>query len=258
MDENMHYCFYRSYYDELKKVKKLTELDRDQNIKENIRKKNEEIWNFKIKSNKNKEEQIGNTKFELKVCYPGLLAGIGILHEIGVKDEIKLGFQLDYTTGHPYIPGSSIKGMLRSIFREEKKIFVKEQLKQITKKEWSDRDLEQLEDFIFGGDESRESTKIEQDIFFDAQLINNSNLTVFEKEYITPHNEVLENPIPLMMLKINPGNKIRFQFDLKDTQFQNEKGIKKELKKAQKEILFKNIFLTFGVGAKTNVGFGVL
>lgn len=48
--------------------------------------------------------------------YPGLIAGTGYTHETGTKDEFKLGFFFDHTTGLPVIPGSSVKGVLRSIF----------------------------------------------------------------------------------------------------------------------------------------------
>src|SRR5690606_22651360 len=48
--------------------------------------------------------------------YPGLIIGTGVAHETGLKGEMKLGLSFDYTTGLPYIPGSSVKGILRSVF----------------------------------------------------------------------------------------------------------------------------------------------
>jgi CRISPR-associated protein Cmr6 len=54
--------------------------------------------------------------FQLKTTYPGLLLGSGYGHEISAKGEFKLGFFFDFTTGLPIIPGSSIKGTLRSVF----------------------------------------------------------------------------------------------------------------------------------------------
>lgn len=54
----------------------------------------------------------------LKTTYPGLVIGTGYAHGIGAKegDEFKMGFHFDHTGGHPAIPGSSIKGAIRSVF----------------------------------------------------------------------------------------------------------------------------------------------
>jgi CRISPR-associated protein Cmr6 len=57
-----------------------------------------------------------SSSFQLKTTYPGLLSGSGYGHEISAKGEFKLGFFFDFTTGLPVIPGSSIKGVLRSVF----------------------------------------------------------------------------------------------------------------------------------------------
>lgn len=65
---------------------------------------------------------------ELTTSYPGLITGIGINHQTTLKwmgeaggksvqiPEFKLGITFDHTTGFPIIPGSSIKGVLRSFF----------------------------------------------------------------------------------------------------------------------------------------------
>lgn len=52
----------------------------------------------------------------LKTAYLGLMTGTGIAHETGLVGEFKNGFMFDYTTGMPYLPGSSVKGALRSAF----------------------------------------------------------------------------------------------------------------------------------------------
>ncbi len=53
---------------------------------------------------------------ELTTTYPGLITGIGIPHSAGHTNESILGLVFDHTTGLPYIPGSSVKGLLRSAF----------------------------------------------------------------------------------------------------------------------------------------------
>ena len=72
-------------------------------------------------------------------------------------DDVKNGFSFDYTTGQPYIPGSSVKGMLRSYFKEQRNV-VAEILKAITETEWTEDEIKILEKDIFEN----------HDVFFDA------------------------------------------------------------------------------------------
>ena len=58
----------------------------------------------------------GCMSFTLQTRYPGLLIGVGNSHGSGGEADIDLGFTFDYVTGCPYIPGSSVKGVLRSAF----------------------------------------------------------------------------------------------------------------------------------------------
>lgn len=55
----------------------------------------------------------------LQTTYPGLLSGTGLSHQTGAMGESKLGFSFDPCTGVPYVPGSSVKGALRSNFPQE-------------------------------------------------------------------------------------------------------------------------------------------
>lgn len=57
-----------------------------------------------------------NPRFNFKTIYPGLTMGTGYTHETGEMGEFKLGFFFDHATGYPCIPGSTVKGCLRSIF----------------------------------------------------------------------------------------------------------------------------------------------
>ena len=63
-------------------------------------------------------------RFLMTVCYPGLLVGIGNAHNAGVSsEEIAVGFSFDYVTGQPYVPGSTVKGVLRSHFKTHGNVF---------------------------------------------------------------------------------------------------------------------------------------
>ena len=78
----------------------------------------ESIWENYSEVSENSFGTIGfNEQFKVKTIYPGLVCGIGYEHELGFENEFKLGFSFDHTTGLPYIPGSSVKGTLRSAFR---------------------------------------------------------------------------------------------------------------------------------------------
>lgn len=52
----------------------------------------------------------------LQTLYPGLLIGVGIPHAAKQEGAAQLGLLFDHSTGLPYIPGSSVKGVLRSMF----------------------------------------------------------------------------------------------------------------------------------------------
>lgn len=104
----------------------------------------------------------------------------------------------------------------------------------------------------------------ERDIFFDGFIVSTNhpaiNRSAYQNpkpfigdDYITLHQNrkkpemsPFTNPIPLMFLKILPEVTIQFQFDVKN-------GL---LTKEQKEELFRRLLLDFGIGAKTNVGYG--
>ena len=196
------------------------------------------------KNNSFNNDYIAPYGFKLKVAYPGLIIGSGYIH--GIPDDnndTKVGFYFDYISGYPVIPGSSVKGVIRSFFEGE---FLKEKqelLKSILQK---DIDIENLKNEIFEGiDESRESISIyKRDKFLDA-YVESVNDSLFAFDYITPHKEFKE-PVPIKFLKVRPGVEFVFNFDLKD-------GI---ISAKEKEKLFFEIIKLHGIGAKTNSGFG--
>lgn len=205
------------------------------------------------------------TDFKLTVCYPGLVTGVGIGHEAKVEGEFKLGLHLDYTTGLPVVYGSSVKGILRSAFKVEnlmkvllavakeksKKKEELEELKRIGQK-LAKQPLEEWSAQIFGDDKKRDSrSAYNRDIFFDAIVCDvNHNGRFLASDSITPHgSNPLLNPTPITFVHIASGSQIMFRFRLIKTG---------DLTVRDKETLFKAILMTFGAGAKTNVGYGRL
>jgi CRISPR-associated protein Cmr6 len=195
-------------------------------------------------------DEISNDhKFDLTTVYPGLLIGSGYMHDIKNDDAFKLGFYFDHTTGLPVIPGSSVKGVLRSAFKKSHE-YIKSLL-------GNDKiNIKDLENNIFVGKDANgnDLPMSKRDTFLDAFPVASSNAggKIFADDYITPHKEPLKNPVPLKFLKILPGVTFTFYFKLHDFTDQNGKTITAD----QKRTLFKKILLDFGVGAKTNVGYG--
>lgn len=152
------------------------------------------------------------TRLELTTMYPGLLAGSGLSHGVKMDEDIKIGFQFDHTTGLPYIPGSSVKGVLRSCFPEDEqdksRISYIRQVLSWAKKEdvdASDKQIVALTKQLF----AEETSTTKRCIFFDA-FITKADKTFIGSDYITPHLKPLSNPIPIQFIKILP--KVTFTF----------------------------------------------
>ncbi len=294
MSGNIGYLFYKEYFNDLK-------------IK---RQSGKPVFNGTQKSNLliNKNLSTANLLYplpnandfkeiELTTIYPGLLIGSGYIHEIGgvkegrkqlVENELKLGFYFDHTTGLPVIPGSSVKGVLRSAFKANEGKYIEylltEELKILNLKEDENADNEDKKKLnylckkvkvegekeevpfivkhIFNGyhKKQKEGKVVEEplpiyhrDKFFDAFPVAPAGQKFLADDYITPHPDPLKNPVPLRFLKVRPGVTFRFVFELHD--LKNEKG-ETILTAEDKLKLFKRILLDLGVGAKTNVGYG--
>jgi CRISPR-associated protein Cmr6 len=180
--------------------------------------------------------------FKATTLYPGLITGVGIEHgSKKITGGYELGMHFDYTMGMPIIYGSSVKGVLRSYFKE----FYE-----------GDIDADKLVKDIFEGKNDDKNKPIyERDIFFDAVITEcPRNGSFLADDSITPHKEgPLKNPIPIAMLKIAPGCTFEFRFRLSNSVIDG-----KEFSVSEKIIIFKKILGTVGIGAKTNVGYGQL
>lgn len=174
-------------------------------------------------------------RFELRTLSPGLLLGAGTTHELNEENELKMGPRFDFATGLPIIPGSSLKGVLRSAFQHPAYI----------EDRWGESvDIAALEDEIFN----------EGDVFFDAEFLPSASKgkCLLGDGYFTPHNPdrgemaQLLDPTPLRFAKVKPGAVFRFQFLLEGTPDHRAKKLR----------LFKHILLDIGIGGKTAYGYG--
>jgi CRISPR-associated protein Cmr6 len=305
--KNIGWYFYRNYFTDAV-ISKIDTVKRTETDKKKHEEKIQKIFherNTPILSSVWEDKDgvsLPNTHQEvrLRTTYPGLLSGGGIAHAISEQGEFKLGFSFDHTTGQPYLPGSSVKGTLRSVFPyrlvqlavRTKDIVEKDRLlekakalldgywtgelktivnlapKQVFQLEWAvfeglkitnideiyKEDISQI-DFKLLKSESLES--YERDIFFDAFIKDVQEYKGKKKfmadDYITPHPNPLKNPIPIQFLKILPNVVFGFKFSLKDS-------VVGELKvtTTTKIQIFQKILEDFGIGAKTNVGYGQL
>ena len=194
----------------------------------------------------------GVTAFRMKTAYPGLMIGTGYAHgtgETGADADLNAGFSIDYVTGQPYIPGSSVKGVLSSCFGYP------ELIETLLPKASAEK-VPELRAAIFGrpGEDRPEDKSDGTDVFFDAVLCGApADGRVMAGDYITPHRDVTSDPTPIFLPKILPGVSFEFRFLLTDSDIGGT-----VIKASEKAALFKQLLELFGVGAKTNVGSGVL
>ena len=290
--KNLGWLFYKNYFD-FRSLK--TSMENEGKTEESFfleRNKNIFEESFVVSSLIKVVDETNIIK--LKTTYPGLLSGSGVMHETGKLGELKLGFSFDYTTGLPYLAGSTVKGSLRQVFpnrlrykaskeknrNERIKLFDKADALEkycceylfgnnITKKQ-----LFQLEWLIFEGKRILNTDEVftadgihfhrlkensipiyESDIFHDAFIdAANSKNSIVGNDFITPHEKPLKNPIPIQFLKILPEVTLAFQFNLKKSIVDDTLTFTSQ----QKINIFKDILLLTGIGAKTNVGYGQL
>lgn len=306
---NLNYIFYKKYFSESLNMYEETEQQSNENSENELENPVVKSCNQKILSYKyNRESGLINnidkvlnnrkTYFSLKTVYPGLMIGTGYFHEAEKNNDeaIKTGFSFDYVTGEPYIPGSTVKGVLRSAFKAcpeyiaailQAEGYIDFEKEQINIEEF----INQLEVKIFGGQHKENSEAVVgTDIFLDSCIEKaaphneSGESDVLQIEYITPHKnlkleetentktqeqlqksdekekiiekeelEGLVNPVPLRFLKVIPDVTFKFSFILEEVEIQGKK-INGEMKLK----LFKEILKDMGIGAKTNVGFGIL
>ncbi|EMD16682.1 CRISPR type III-b/ramp module ramp protein cmr6 [Eggerthia catenaformis OT 569 = DSM 20559] len=265
---NLGYVFQtQDYYMQTEEVeedvKRIVDFTLDDKTKEMIKSRQKELQ----KLTKRETSKLDIGCFQACVSYPGLLVGLSNpvmsslkqgSYEKGQDSAFKMGFSFDYVTGLPYIPGSSIKGMLRASI-EKYKTDVCQWLEDDIGILTDDRLFKEMIYEIFGdGNDDVDNDKIknntnvlERDVFLDAIIIDGSNDKILKSDYITPHPYMFKNPIPIRILAIKPEVKLEFHFLLR------EKIIAK-MNREQRFKLYKDLILDLGIGAKTNTGYGSL
>ena len=243
---NMNYIFNVEYFDYI--IEHFNDAKKNNKEEQLAKNVNAPICSYEyppVKMFEDLKNEEGYESFVLYTTYPGLLMGSGNLHDISCKGVYKRGFSFDYVNGLPYLPGSSLKGILRSVFpgqhkedKEEYNSYLIGLMEELGIKHVQPGNLEMLEEEIFDF----------QDVFLGAypDSEQKGNRKYLASEYITPHKP-LKNPNPISFLKVKEGVGMRFHFLIRDG---------KILSAEEKVRLFKKLIMEFGIGAKTNIGFG--
>lgn len=248
MEQNIHKLFYKDYYNGVD-FNYIFQQDGEGAERTNI---NSRIKSAPLIFMEKPFDSVAGRKmniFHARVLYPGLVTGVGLIHDSKkIKGGYNLGMHFDYVKGMPIIYGSSVKGVLRSYFKE----FCKDN--NVEKEH-----IEGLYEAVFNGckkaDQGYKPMPVyERDFFFDAVIVKGYEGKILEDDSITPHGDnPLKNPIPIQMLKIAPGCVMEFRFVLGDSIVNGRTYTADD-----KLNIFKDILLTMGIGAKTNVGYGQL
>lgn len=246
-------------------IERIVNYTLDYNAKKMIEIRQKELQ--KLTNGGNEKIKIGC--FQAHVNYPGLVVGMSnpvmssLKQELGKKEcqnnnAFKTGFSFDYVTGLPYIPGSSIKGMLRASMEKYKADIIL-WLQGRVGIEPDDRLFKEMIYEIFGGENNEinnENIKnnanvLERDVFLDAIITDGVNDEILKSDYMTPHPSIFKNPIPIQILAIKPEVKLGFHFLLREKTIAN-------MNQGQRFALYKGLILDLGIGAKTNTGYGSL
>ncbi len=167
-----------------------------------------------------------------------LITGIGYSH------PTEIGMVFDYTLGVPYIPASSIKGVVR--YANAKELFERYEDNEIF-----DDEADPLTREMFGSMKTSGEA-----IFLDAYPLKPPSLAI---EIINPHygkyydqsNDTVfpndcQQPVPVKFLTVEKGTEFIFRCIIP----QQDSNVKSSVNS-----IFENAFAD-GIGAKTSIGFG--
>lgn len=230
--------------------------ERDLNLSDRI----DEARNVNVEIYK-KLKKCGFEVVGMIVRNPGLIIGGGLPHgEIGDK-SYKTGLQFDYTIGLPIIPGSSVKGTIKSAFPKgvddiARMEYVKDVIRAVIGRKLSDEEVIGLRDNMFGStavdDESRKGCDIFADAVLSSTMLKKDSVPVFVEDFLTPHHlddNPFAEPVPIRIVKVGVG--VGFTFCYKFTEWN-------DITARHKLEICTNIIEDMGLGAKTNVGYGYL
>ena len=299
-NKNLGCLFQRKYYDGLT-LKQYGDDDEKRKAQKDYFEKQNRILIDASKVCVEEENQLAkgidnHLNFCLQTTYPGLITGVGMVHATGMQGEIKFGFSFDYTSGLPVISGSSVKGLLRSMFPfppnkrpktqeekmaiskqlTEKRVFIKEKLKKIKPVNLSNNEIDSLliEDIDDFAKDIFEDGKLKKQALLPSGHRDKNLYDVYDRDvffdaqikgdYRKKGFLSIDYITPHKDELENPTPiqflkilpNVKFIFHFRLNDCILRSG--KIIRKEDKLNLFKEILTTIGIGAKTNVGYGQL
>lgn len=188
----------------------------------------------------------GSCGITLQVAYPGMLVGVSAPRGVGrvallsgIDEGVRRlrqgqdfsgSISLDYTTGQPIIPASSVKGALRAHFRHHP-LMIAEMLG------CAPEEVPLLEKELFEG----------EDVYFDAVVFDSDHRArVVGRETVNLNDNGRTRLFSYF--KIRPGVKFQFRFMPTDGRLS-----------AQRKLwLYRELLLVGGMGSRTRHGYGTL
>ena len=183
------------------------------------------------------------TRFVERIAQSRLVVGLGLPH------PTETGFLFDRVTGCPYLPGSSVKGLLRAAAR-----LVAAGELEGDRAAWTEKEIRRIFGPELGGEHTPRTGSI---VFYDAFPKEWPRLDV---DVLTPHHRDhndkkappadWDEPNPVPFLAIAPGAVFRFAFGPGDSErFENDFP--------KLESLLGTALDWLGIGAKKAAGYGV-
>ena len=176
----------------------------------------------------------------------------------GYTSTLEWGLNFDWTSGVPFLPGSSFKGALISYL---------EFLQGKPSEKWNSQDVVEIESGdswtkcdvykLFGAQGETDEPDSGKIIFFNVYP---EDFSGFDVDVITPHHKNYyqnnqppadtENPTPIPFLTIKPNSKFLFIFKVKENE-----GVSVEQTTKLRRLIIET-GENFGFGAKTSTGYG--
>ena len=206
---------------------------------------------------------------------------------LGSGSVLETSITLDHTRGVPYIPGSSLKGFVRSVayarLVQDKKISF-DKLEEFEEKFYGELDVDDKDiltwQLLFGAQNFKSLL-----LFIDAYPVKDGQLEldIMNNHYAEYYQDKKapgdwENPVPIFFLTVKENTAFKFNVFFDNWRWEKIKNEGLKIKKGKEEILLnidhkavegkvkkenfikeiiKEALENYGVGSKRNVGYGM-
>jgi len=206
---------------------------------------------------------------------------------LGSGSVLETSITLDHTRGVPYIPGSSLKGICRSVayarLVQDKKISF-DKLEEFEEKFYGELDVDDKDiltwQLLFGAQNFKSLL-----LFIDAYPVKDGQLEldIMNNHYAEYYQDKKapgdwENPVPIFFLTVKENTAFKFNVFFDNWRWEKIKNEGLKIKKGKEEILLnidhkavegkvkkenfikeiiKEALENYGVGSKRNVGYGM-